>query len=179
MNYLRFIHTHRRFLGFGVFAAWTSSFGQTYFVSFFTQDFQAEFQLSHTEFGALYAAATALAGFLLIRAGRLIDQVPLSLYVTAVAVGLALSCVAAAAAWHVLVLFAALFGLRLCGQGLMSHISITSMARHFDRTRGRAVAIAPKPYSDPPGMECECAGVRIAGVFRPAPAEFAVVRAAC
>jgi MFS family permease len=39
-------------------------------------------------------------------------------------------------------LFLSIYGLRLFGQGLMSHTAITSMARFFDKDRGKAISIA-------------------------------------
>lgn len=47
-----------------------------------------------------------------------------------------------AGANSVIMLFLALFGLRLFGQGLMSHIAITAMGRWFSAERGRALSIA-------------------------------------
>jgi predicted MFS family arabinose efflux permease len=41
----------------------------------------------------------------------------------------------------------AIFLLRQSGQGLMSHIALTSMARYFDVGRGRAIAIASLGFS--------------------------------
>jgi len=41
--------------------------------------------------------------------------------------------------WHLLI---GLFLLRFCGQGLMFHITYTSMARYYDKNRGKAIGIA-------------------------------------
>jgi len=43
-------------------------------------------------------------------------------------------------AWWLLPL--AFFGLRLAGQGLFTHISITAMSRYFDEGRGKAISLA-------------------------------------
>ena len=39
------------------------------------------------------------------------------------------------------------FGLRFCGQGMMSHLALTAMGRWFRGNRGRAVAIASLGFS--------------------------------
>ncbi|TDN89329.1 MFS transporter [Salegentibacter sp. 24] len=46
-----------------------------------------------------------------------------------------------------MVLFIALIGLRLCGQGLMSHISMTIISKYFDKNRGKALSISSLGYS--------------------------------
>jgi MFS family permease len=45
------------------------------------------------------------------------------------------------------ILIIALIGLRLTGQGLMSHISLTVMSRHYDLDRGKALSIASLGYA--------------------------------
>lgn len=141
-GYLNFLIIHRRFLCFGLITAWASSFGQTFFIAFFNQDIRIEFGLSHANFGALYAVATLLGGSLLIGLGRQIDSIPLRRYTVLVCIGLALAAVLLASASSLTVLFLSICLLRLCGQGLMGHIAMTSMARYFSQDRGRAVAIA-------------------------------------
>jgi sugar phosphate permease len=41
-----------------------------------------------------------------------------------------------------IMLFLSLFGLRLFGQSMISHIAVTAMARWFSKKRGRALSIA-------------------------------------
>jgi MFS family permease len=38
-------------------------------------------------------------------------------------------------------------GLRLCGQGLMSHISMTIISKYFDKNRGKALSLSSLGYS--------------------------------
>ena len=40
-----------------------------------------------------------------------------------------------------------IFALRLCGQGMTSHIAVVAMARWFDAERGRALSIAALGFS--------------------------------
>jgi MFS family permease len=48
---------------------------------------------------------------------------------------------------NAVMLVLAIFLLRQSGQGLMSHVGITSMARYFDTGRGRAIAIATMGFA--------------------------------
>lgn len=49
--------------------------------------------------------------------------------------------------YYLPVLFISIYGLRLFGQGMMSHTSITSMARFFDDDRGKAISLASLGHS--------------------------------
>jgi MFS family permease len=140
--YFVFIRENRRFLSFGFLMAWCSSYGQTYYVSVFSGDIRDEFGLSHGEFGLIYSLATLASGLSLIWLGRQIDRFDLRPFSTAICVGLVLASVLIGVAESVLMLGIALFALRLFGQGLMSHTAMTSMARYFDRDRGKAIGLA-------------------------------------
>ena len=137
----------RRLVLFGFIAAFTSSFGQTYFIGVFGPEIQAEFGLSYTDWGAIYLLGTLLSAVLLPFSGKLIDHLPLrrfSLYVCGLLL-LASSSTFVVTGWLTLVL--SIFLLRHAGQGLMSHIAITTVARYFKAGRGRAIAIASLGYS--------------------------------
>ncbi len=139
-----FISQNLRFLSFGFLLALASSFGQTFYVSLFSAEIRADLGLSHGDFGSLYSAATLVSGFAVIWFGKQIDHMDLRLYACLVALGLALAALALAvlpSSWPYLIL-PIFFFIRLCGQGLMLHTSITAMARYFHDNRGRAIAIA-------------------------------------
>ncbi len=129
-------------LAFGFAFAFFSSFGQTSFIAVFGGAIRSAFDLSNGAWGTLYFIATLTSGLLITTVGRLIDAVPLRRYAMAVVVGLATATATAALAPNAVVLVVALFLLRFFGQGLMTHVAITSMAREFTVARGRAVAIA-------------------------------------
>ncbi|WP_051609460.1 MFS transporter [Fodinicurvata fenggangensis] len=131
-----------KLLAFGFLLAFFSSFGQTFFISLFSADFRASFDLSHGGFGTVYSLATLASGLSMIRIGGLLDRMPLRRFVMATLVGLSIACLLTFSVQSVLMLGIALFLLRLCGQGLMVHAAITSMARHFERSRGKAIAFA-------------------------------------
>ncbi len=142
MRFLDFLAANRRFLAFGFATAFFSAFGQTFFIAVFGGELRAEFGLSHGEFGSVYSLATVASGAILIWAGRQIDRFPLGLFSGLVCGLLALACLSMAWAPSLAVLGLAIFVCRLAGQGLMSHTALTSMARHFERDRGKAISIA-------------------------------------
>lgn len=142
MNYLAFILSNPRFLAYGFMMLFFSSFGQTYFVSRFNDALRAEFGLSHGDVGFMFSSATFVAGLLMMWVGRKIDDVDLRFFTSVICAGLIAGCFMMATAQGLVLLFVALFLLRLSGQGLMMHASFTSMVRYFEKERGRAISIA-------------------------------------
>jgi len=62
-------------------------------------------------------------------------------------IGLALSSILLGFSYHIAFLFIALIGLRLTGQGLLSHISMTIISKYYDENRGKALSISSLGYS--------------------------------
>ncbi len=139
--YFRFIAANAPFLGFGLLLACFSSFGQTFYIGLFGAPIRAEFALGHAEFGSLYMVGTLISGFAFAFAGRAIDRIALRHYAACALVGLAAACAVMASATGVVLLTAALCGLRFFGQGLVTHTAHTATARHFERNRGKALSI--------------------------------------
>lgn len=146
-SYFKFPSASRRFIAFGFIAAFSSSFGQTYFIGIFGPQFQAEFGLNHTAWGTIYLVGTLASAALLSFSGKLIDHIPLRRYTFWVCGLLILACGSTAFVNGTITLVLAIFLLRHAGQGLMSHIAITTMARYFHARRGKAIAIATLGYS--------------------------------
>ena len=146
-SYLQFVATNRRFVGFGFFVAFSSSFGQTYFIGVFGPELRAEFALSHTDWGLSYMIGTLASACVLPWTGKLLDDVDLRKYTAVVGVALALACAFIAIVPVGWLLVVAIFGLRQTGQGLTSHIGSTSMSRYFEHERGRAIAICALGYA--------------------------------
>jgi MFS family permease len=144
--YYRFFLTHPRILSFGILLTLFSSFGQTFLISLFVPRLLETFSLNTAQFGSLYAAATLASAASLPFFGRLIDRVPLQRFSLAVGVGLVLSCLAMSLAPNVPILFVAILGLRLTGQGLLSLTASTTMARRFEHGRGRALSLSGLGY---------------------------------
>jgi MFS family permease len=129
-------------LAAGFLLALASSFGQTFFIALFGGEIRAELGLSHGAFGSIYSLATLASGVLMLWVGAALDRVSLRSYAAAAVAALAAACLLLAAIDSAWLLVLALFGLRLAGQGMMSHASITGMARAFLRHRGKAIALA-------------------------------------
>ncbi|WP_416899050.1 MAG: MFS transporter [Minwuia sp.] len=129
-------------IGFGAFMCLQSSVGQTYFISLFGGEFRQTFGLSHGEFGLVYMIGTIASGATLIMFGRIVDVLSLNSSSFIVLTGLAAVAAFTALTWSPVALTLAIFGLRLFGQGMSTHVGITAMARHFQRFRGRAISIA-------------------------------------
>jgi len=122
--------------------AFGSGFGQTYFISLFGGYFRELLDLTNGQFGSYYSIATILSAISLIWAGKLIDNIELRKYVLTIVIGLSLTCLLVSSIINVYMLFISLYFLRLFGQGLMGHTSRTTMARYFDKDRGKALAVS-------------------------------------
>ena len=79
--------------------------------------------------------------------GQIVDRYSVSGTIVFTSIMLALACGLLAYAPNIFVLLIALYGLRLFGQGMMSHISITAMGKWFGPNRGKAVSIAALGFS--------------------------------
>ncbi|WP_236042348.1 MFS transporter [Roseibium aggregatum] len=131
-----------RWLSASYLLAVFSGFGQTFFISLSGGDIRAEFGLSHGELGLLYMLATLASALTLPYVGRSLDHFPVRRIAAVVMTGLALCCLAMAASFSVWSVALAFYGLRLCGQGMMTHTSLTAAGRWFSAQRGRALSIA-------------------------------------
>jgi len=127
--------------------AFSSGFGQTFFISLFSNDFRQTFDLTNAEFGSLYSIATVMSAITIIWAGKLIDTVSLKKYTLVIVLGLGLTCLMASIVFNIFFLFLTIYFLRLFGQGLMGHTSRTTMARYFSINRGKALAISGFGFS--------------------------------
>ena len=142
MSFSRFLRENAPFLAVGTLLTFSSSFGQTFFISIFAGDIRAAYGLGHGAWGSLYAIATTASALTMIWAGALTDRYRVRVLGAVVLAGLAASCLVMAAAPNALVLALAIFGLRLFGQGMASHTALVAMARWFVATRGRAISVA-------------------------------------
>jgi MFS family permease len=141
MNWISFIKENKSLITFGLMLTFFSSFGQTFLISMYVPALTSEFGFSNGAFGSLYGLATLASAFSLTYAGKLIDRTSLKNYTLFAVISLGLSLMITAFSVHPIMLFIGLWGVRFSGQGLMTHISATSMSRYFDRTRGKALSI--------------------------------------
>lgn len=140
--FFAFLRKHRSLLLFGILLTFFSSYGQTFLISLYIPELQKVFSFSSTEVSSLYAVATMASAFTLPWVGRLVDTWALRRFTLFVLVGFTLACGVLSIAFHPVVVMLGFFGLRFFGQGLMSHTSISTMARAFERDRGKAISIA-------------------------------------
>ena len=141
-----FLRDNARWLLAGFLLALGSSFGQTYFIAIFAEPIRQEFDLSHGEWGMIYMVGTLASAAVLIQLGRRADDTAPRRLAMMVIAAFALVCVGMATVpvWWLLPVL--VFGLRVCGQGMLSHLSQTLTARWFAATRGRALAVAGFGY---------------------------------
>ena len=126
-----FFTRNARFVSFGFFLALFSSFGQTFYVALFNGVLNDDLGFSSSQLGTFYGAATFASAVLLIWVGKLIDLWDLRVFTIFTFTILAAACLMFANITGPLTLMLAMLGLRLGGQGLMSHTALTSMSRYY------------------------------------------------
>ena len=127
---------------FGIMMTSLSSFGQTFLLALYVPYLISEFSLSNSSVSSFYGVATIVSASILPKVGKLIDTTPLKIFTIATTLLFSASLVlfSLATTWWVIPI--AFFGLRLAGQGLYSHIAITTMSRYFEANRGKAISLA-------------------------------------
>ncbi|MEM6465979.1 MAG: MFS transporter [Pseudomonadota bacterium] len=119
----------------------SSSFGQTFFISIFAGEIREAFDLSHGTWGGIYTIGTLASAALMLWAGGLADRIPPQRLGATIMVMLAVVCLCMALVPLAALLPLVIFGLRFCGQGMLSHIAIVSLGKWFARQRGRANSV--------------------------------------
>lgn len=143
----KFVRDNARWLAAGLVLTLASSFGQTYFISLSGGHIRDAFGLSHGGWGGIYSVGTLLSAITLVLIGRLADRFKVRTLAMVTLPAFAVVCLAMSVVPNWITLILVIFGLRLCGQGMMSHLALTAMARWFRGNRGRAVAIASLGFS--------------------------------
>ena len=146
-QYANVFRRHGALVGFGFLMAFISSGGQTYFVAIFGPQIQETFELSHTEWSSFYLIGTLASALILPWSGQFIDRLNLKLYTIIVVLGLALACGFMSLASSPVFIIIGIFLLRHTGQGLSSHISVTTMARYLNKDRGKGIALSSMGYA--------------------------------
>lgn len=143
-----FFKSEYKNVGFGYTLTFLSSFGQTFLISLYVPEILQVFSISNGVFGGIYAFATIIASFIMLTVGHNIDHKPVKQVTMVTTIGMAVSTlILGFSHYSLIILILALIGLRLTGQGLMSHISLTVMSRQYDSNRGKALSIAMLGYS--------------------------------
>ena len=142
MKLFGFLRDNSRWLAAGALLTFLSSFGQTFFISIFAGKIMETFSLSHGQWGGIYTLGTSASAVAMLWAGGLTDRFRSRALGGTFLVLLALSCLSMAVSPWAGLLPLVIFGLRFCGQGMISHIAIVSMSRWFVATRGKALSVA-------------------------------------
>ncbi|MDH3978870.1 MAG: MFS transporter, partial [Gammaproteobacteria bacterium] len=130
-----------RWIAGGFMLTYFSSFGQTYFISASVSEWQTAFGLTHGEFGRIYMFATLASALCLPFVGRLVDVMQAHRMIALVVPVMIGAALLAGYAASLPILIVAILLLRLFGQGMMTHIALTSTGRWFIAERGRAVSL--------------------------------------
>jgi predicted MFS family arabinose efflux permease len=125
---------------FGFIFTFFSSFGQSFFLGLFNSSIRNTLSISQGQFGSIYATATLLSSFVLIWAGKKIDDINIFKFVLFVTILLSFSCFFFSKISSIYFLFIAIFLIRFSGQGMMSHTASTTISRYFTKSRGKALS---------------------------------------
>lgn len=136
-----FLRDNLRWLFAGFLMMLFSCFGQTFFIGLSANDLRSAFHLTNGAFGGLYMLATLASAVSLPWMGRTLDVLPGWKVVRFTLPALALACALLVLARGVVILWLALYMLRLFGQGMMSEAAFTVTGRWFVANRGRAMAV--------------------------------------
>ena len=131
---------NKKVLIFGFIFTFFSSFGQSFFLGLFNPSIRTELNITHGQFGTIYAAATICSSIVLIWFGKKIDEFKLFNYSLIVIIILFSSSFLFSLINSIYFLAIAIFLMRFSGQGLMSHTSSTTISRYFNKRRGRALS---------------------------------------
>jgi len=140
INY--FIKYNLTLLAFGLLMTFFSSFGQTFLLSLYVPSIEEFLSISNTEFGTIYAVATVGSALTLPWIGGYYDRMKTWQYTLLVIAGLFAALLLLSFSYHIIMVVIGFYGLRLFGQGLMTHTSVSSMARYFGTDRGKAIGAA-------------------------------------
>ena len=142
MTILAFLRENAPWLGAGMLLTFLSSFGQTFFISIFAGEIREGFQISHGQWGGIYALGTTASAIVMIWAGGLTDRFRVRALGAIILSMLMGACLFMAfnPVWWLLPLV--IFGLRFTGQGMTSHIAVVAMGRWFIASRGKALSVA-------------------------------------
>ena len=131
---------NKKVIIFGFIFTFFSSFGQSFFLGLFNAPLRNELNITHGQFGNIYATATILSSLLLIWVGKKIDEYQIIYYSFFVIILLFFSSLFFSFINSIYFLAIGIFLMRFSGQGLMSHTSTTTISRFFEKSRGKALS---------------------------------------
>ena len=125
---------------FGFAFTFFSCIGQSFFIGLFNSNIREELNITHGEFGTIYAIATLCSSITLVWLGKKIDDLKLVNYSILVTIFLFIAALFFSFVNGVIFLLIGIFFLRLSGQGLMAHTASTTISRYFEKRRGKALS---------------------------------------
>ena len=131
---------NKKVLLFGIIFTFFSSFGQSFFLGLFNPSIRDELNITHGQFGSIYAGATICSSLVLVWFGKKIDEMRIFNYSLLVIGFLFFSSIFFSFINSIYFLIVAIFLMRFSGQGLMSHTSSTTISRYFNKRRGKALS---------------------------------------
>ncbi|MDT0676917.1 MFS transporter [Autumnicola musiva] len=146
-EYYHFLRTNFKPVSFGWLLTFLSSFGQTFLISLYVPEIIESFNITEGTFGAIYAGCTIAASVIMLSVGHTVDHKPAKKVTAFTVISLAASSLLLGFSYSLGLLIIALIGLRLCGQGLLSHISMTIISKYFKENRGKALSVSALGYS--------------------------------
>ena len=124
-----------------------SAFGQTFFISLYSGEIRAAFDLTHGSWGLIYSCATLSSAILILFMGGYADRISAKNLSTLVILGLIVFIFLMATNSSVWGLALIILGLRFFGQGMLGHISMVFCGKWFFKNKGKAVAVANSGYT--------------------------------
>ncbi len=134
-------------VSFGWLLTFLSGFGQTFLISLYVPEIIKSFQISEGAFGSIYAGCTITASVIMLTVGHTVDHKPVKKVTAYTVIGLALSSILLGLSYNLLFLILAITGMRLTGQGLLTHISMTIISKQFVKDRGKALSFSSLGFS--------------------------------
>ena len=124
-----------------------SAFGQTFFISLYSGEIRAAFELTHGQWGLIYSCATLSSAILILFVGGYADRIKAKDLSTIIILGLIIFIFLMATNSSVWGLALIILGLRFFGQGMLGHISMVFCGKWFFKNKGKAVAVANSGYT--------------------------------
>ena len=146
-DFYYFLKANFKKVSFGWLLTFLSGFGQTFLISLYVPEILKSFDISEGAFGSIYAGCTVAASFIMLSVGHTVDHKPVKKITAYTVIGLGLSSILLGFSNNLIFLILAITGLRLTGQGLMTHISMTIISKQFVADRGKALSFSSLGFS--------------------------------
>ena len=146
-NFFSFIYDNFSKLRLGLMLTFLSSFGQTYVISLYVIKISKEFGITEGEFGAIYSVCTVISSIIMLSIGHTVDHIRSKKVISITLSCLMLSALLMGFSVNLAMVVIALVGLRLCGQGMLTHISFTLLSKLYTYNRGKAVSFTTIGFS--------------------------------